>query len=340
MKPLARFRNHIFASALAIAGLTFSTSLMQAQTLVNGGFEGNTTSSQLRSQGQAFNLPSTNCAFPGGSVTPCLTVNGWTADGLVFVFVGDGTAITTGAKTATAADSTWILSRGMAPNTFNGHSPLGGNFIGLDADRTTTFPTGGGSGASRRIQGSISQEITGLKPGEATTVTFAWAANQAMEFSGPTNENVLVSLCPAGAGLATASNPRNGCGTPLPPPPGRSAGLNQPFTGGTGVLAAPAGTQQGNFATTNTVAIPTHGFSGWMNESVTFDPTSSSEVLSFLAQGNPNGDPPFVLLDGVTLEQHNGEEIPEPGTWLMIGIGLAAMAGFVYRHPEWLRVSA
>ena len=40
--------------------------------------------------------------------------------------------------------------------------------------------------------------------------------------------------------------------------------------------------------------------------------TSTSEVLSFLASGNPSGQPPFALLDGVTLIA----PVPEPSTLL------------------------
>jgi hypothetical protein len=62
-------------------------------------------------------------------------------------------------------------------------------------------------------------------------------------------------------------------------------------------------------------------FSGWMQATMTFIPTSTSEVLSFLAFGT--GSPPMLLLDGVTLTA------PEPATWAMlvtglVGLGIAA----------------
>ena len=46
---------------------------------------------------------------------------------------------------------------------------------------------------------------------------------------------------------------------------------------------------------------PSHGFSGWVQETMTFTATSATELLSFLAQGGPASDPPFLLLDGVSL---------------------------------------
>src|SRR5271165_7137139 len=58
-----------------------------------------------------------------------------------------------------------------------------------------------------------------------------------------------------------------------------------------------------------------HGFTGWKSQSFTYTATSSSEVLSFFAVGTPNGVPPFVLLDGVSLD---ASAIPEPGTLVLL----------------------
>lgn len=41
------------------------------------------------------------------------------------------------------------------------------------------------------------------------------------------------------------------------------------------------------------------GFTGWDYETLTFTPTSTSELLSFLAIGTPTGEPPTVLLSDV-----------------------------------------
>ena len=60
-----------------------------------------------------------------------------------------------------------------------------------------------------------------------------------------------------------------------------------------------------------------HGFTGWISQSFTYTATNSSEVLSFFAVGTPNGVPPFVLLDGVTLNANSS--VPEPGTLLPDG---------------------
>lgn len=59
------------------------------------------------------------------------------------------------------------------------------------------------------------------------------------------------------------------------------------------------------------------GFSGWMEETLSFTAQSSSQMLSFLAVGVPTGIPPFALLDGVTMTQ-----VPEPSS---IALFLAAL---------------
>jgi hypothetical protein len=73
--------------------------------------------------------------------------------------------------------------------------------------------------------------------------------------------------------------------------------------------------------------LPSEGFSGWIQEDLTFTTPSSipsgGELLSFMAVGMPSGVPPFALLDSVDLEA-----VPEPASLLLLGSGLAALAGF------------
>jgi hypothetical protein len=69
-------------------------------------------------------------------------------------------------------------------------------------------------------------------------------------------------------------------------------------------------------------SVPSHGFSGWKQESLTFTATAASQTLSFLALGTPEGKPPFSLLSGVSVSQ----SVPEPFTIVgtMVGLGLGA----------------
>jgi PEP-CTERM motif len=68
---------------------------------------------------------------------------------------------------------------------------------------------------------------------------------------------------------------------------------------------------------------------GWMSQSLTFTATAATQVLTFVAKGTPNGQPPFVLLDGVSIQA-----VPEPETLAMIGLGLVAipMARKLYKR--------
>jgi hypothetical protein len=75
--------------------------------------------------------------------------------------------------------------------------------------------------------------------------------------------------------------------------------------------------------TTPTISTPAAGFSPWQLETTSFVASSSSELLSFLATGGPGGEPPYALLDGVTLTGATAA-VPEPAAWAMM---LAAVGG-------------
>jgi hypothetical protein len=73
---------------------------------------------------------------------------------------------------------------------------------------------------------------------------------------------------------------------------------------------------------TSVVTDPSHSFTGWMFETLTFRATNTTETLSFLGVGTPvsPSEPPFVLLSDVTVT----EITPEPRTLEMVlgGIGI------------------
>jgi len=66
---------------------------------------------------------------------------------------------------------------------------------------------------------------------------------------------------------------------------------------------------------------PHNGFSGWALETLTFTATATTEALNFYATGGPNGLPPFLLLDGVSI----APTVPEPGMLGLAGLGLAGL---------------
>jgi hypothetical protein len=76
-------------------------------------------------------------------------------------------------------------------------------------------------------------------------------------------------------------------------------------------------TQYGAFMTGNGI---TNTISPWTHQSMTFTANSATEVLSFLSVGS--GDPPLVLLDGVSLER-----TPEPATLALFAIAAVLLGG-------------
>ena len=78
---------------------------------------------------------------------------------------------------------------------------------------------------------------------------------------------------------------------------------------------------------TNVVGIASTGFSGWMNQTFNFVATSSSEVLSFLANGTPTGVPPFALLSNVSLTK-----VPEPASATLMITAVVGLIGIARRR--------
>jgi hypothetical protein len=103
-------------------------------------------------------------------------------------------------------------------------------------------------------------------------------------------------------------------------------------------------------ATTN-IDLPSHAFSGWETETVTFKYEGEGGLLSFVNNGmggcnasfkncapiDPaaSGGPPFSLLDGVSLTG----SVPEPSTWAMMVIGFAGLAYAGFRNRRRAAIS-
>lgn len=93
------------------------------------------------------------------------------------------------------------------------------------------------------------------------------------------------------------------------------------------------GTSTSNYQsyTTDTLTNVDHGFTGWQTASTTFTATSSTQILAFLAKGTPDGQPPFSLLDDVSLTEHVAA-VPEPASWAMFIGGFGLVGGALRRR--------
>jgi hypothetical protein len=63
--------------------------------------------------------------------------------------------------------------------------------------------------------------------------------------------------------------------------------------------------------------------SGWQKENLTFIAGSTNQLLSFLANGTPTGEPPISFLTGVSVQGNSSTSVPEPEDYVgtLIGIG-------------------
>jgi hypothetical protein len=80
----------------------------------------------------------------------------------------------------------------------------------------------------------------------------------------------------------------------------------------------------GQKISTPLVSYPEYNFIDWTKVTMTFTADAVNPVLSFLSVGTPDGQPPFALLDGVSLEA-----VPEPSSCF---IGAFSLAGLLLRR--------
>jgi hypothetical protein len=72
---------------------------------------------------------------------------------------------------------------------------------------------------------------------------------------------------------------------------------------------------------TPTINLASGAFSGWVGEEMTFLASATSEVLWFFAVGSPAGQPPFALLDGVSVvSEPSAVAVLLPGMLLLLGV--------------------
>jgi hypothetical protein len=199
--------------------------------------------------------------------------------------------------------------------------PGPGDLVAIDAPGTATETGSGGNSyavygpfanpppggnfiqmdGNPTFENSFNQVLTGLTAGTDYTLSFWQAAGQQQGFTGATTEQWKVFL-------------------------------------GTGSFSVNCGTSPCTVSTTGDMTekdtpimdTPSAGAHPWELVSMDFVATASSETLSFLAWGdggNTTNLPPTVFLAGV----NSPALIPEPSTWVMMGLGFLCVA-FVGRR--------
>jgi hypothetical protein len=167
-------------------------------------------------------------------------------------------------------------------NTIPTSSPDGGKFIVSDGAYQLT---------------TLYQTLTGLSVGHLYQLRFYQAAGQQYNFTGNTTNQWQVSF---GGSLTTVNS------ITLP--------NGQTYSGSTQVVSG------GDTRLSQVMNNTSKGFTGWSYQSMTFRATAQNQLLGFLALGGPLGQPPFSLLDGISLT----EQLPEPGSLALVFLGMGA----------------
>ena len=102
------------------------------------------------------------------------------------------------------------------------------------------------------------------------------------------------------------------------------------YTGGfTGSWSVGLG--NGTYSSTNyvtqqsgTMTVPSGGAAGWTQQTMSFVANAASETLFFFATASSGANPPFLLLDGVSMNDSSAAPtaVPEPATLALMAMGL------------------
>jgi hypothetical protein len=278
------------AAALAMAGL--ATGAQANSSFTDGGFTGFTGSNGQCSGNSGTNTQQvTNGDLPSWSVNSSYTfvLNSGNYQNFSNNFGGNsGSCIGLQAP---------VTSAGQPAIT----PPIGTNFLAIDPSYQNNLNNGGWS---------IAQIVTGLIPGATYNLTFDMAAGQQTGFHGSTTDTWLVGLSSGTGGCATSNS-----ATCQPNTGTTTSGSSQqialpdlcnpvsPYTGGCG-----------------------GGFSGWAAAEVSLVASAASEVLWFFGESTAlSPQPPFLLLDGVSMSQQT--TVPEPPAYGLLMVGLLALLG-------------
>jgi hypothetical protein len=184
-----------------------------------------------------------------------------------------------------SASTTGLLTFNSASNQVVNSADSSGWFVGADA----AFG-----------QGPISQTLNGLTVGQEYNLTFWQSAGQQKSYGGDTTEQWVVNI----------GGTFNGSGYIAP--------NTNVFTGGTTQFSDLMRLDSGANVGSQTTASGPVKTNGWQKQTIRFTATAAMETLNFLAEGTPEGQPPFALLSGVTVE---AVSVPEPLTIIGTAIG-------------------
>jgi hypothetical protein len=225
-------------------------------------------------------------------------------------------------RAAARIGAAWILILGMAAALPAAAQNLITNPDFVSTDGNTSAQINGGTVTGWSLSGNNTDYATAYVPGLTGATYTLWDPAQG-------SANGFTDASPTGgnfAGIAkfsilsqTISGLSPGAGYVL-----SFAWAVAQLYGTTGAVSAQLYvTLGGSGPWTDLTGIASEGFSGWMNETMTFIATASSETLSFYASGNANM--PMVLIADPQL-------IPEPAPVAVMGCGLIALFGLNRRR--------
>jgi hypothetical protein len=287
-RSLSYFRKGLFA--VVIIGIAASIPAAAASLVTNGDFSANGGVGELNYPTYAGTTYATGWTV-GGQIAPTNTTG-------AFAFVVNSQADSIGFPSGNSTSSLNNLAI-WGPGTLpfvNSGGPIPTHPVANTWTGVPVSAFGNGTNFALGVDGAygtapVSQTINGLTSGNSYTLSFQYAYAQLAGFGGDTTQDWQVTI-----GGNTTTTP--------------SALLTSPYSGNSATSLPEVGGDQ--------------GFYGWNTFTYNFTASSSSEVLSFLAQGSP-AVPPFLLLTNVSIDPNTPlSTSPEPMTG-----GLLLLAGSI-----------